>query len=80
MPDRQEIKTEILTNTSAIFFHIFCYLLSPFPILFSRKIPRARPDEHVSFTAKKEESSKERKDGFNRHKSQNYSKKSTKTL
>jgi len=65
MLDRQEIKTEILSNISAIFFHVICYPLSPFPILFSRKISRARPDEHVSFTVPKEERSKEIKDEFN---------------
>jgi len=45
----------------ATFFHAFYYLLSPFLILFSRKIPRARANEHVPFTIQKSESSKDRK-------------------
>jgi len=62
MPNGQEINTKIIYK---YFDNVLsCILLYsiPSPILFSRKIPRARVNVQVSFTVQKERRFKEKMD------------------
>jgi len=63
MSDEQKIKTKFLQILRQYYFNILLSSIPPFAILFSRKIPRARENAQVSFTALKERNPKEEKKG-----------------
>jgi len=77
MPNGQEIKTKILTNTYATFFHILLSSI-PFPHSVHKKNSKSK-SQCTSLLYSPKRKKVQRKDGFNKYKPQNYSNESTKT-
>jgi len=61
MPNGQEVKLNSYKYFGNVLSHILLYSI-PSPILFTRKIPRARVNVQASFTVQKERRFKEKMD------------------